>query len=706
MLELRGGLGRGGRVPKVVDEQGSHHAQAQLLVHDLQGFEDVHAAVCRREARVAGHRARGRARRDVAARGVTVCACDHGTPMLQALGEDVVRALVGHDCIHELDAVAREGLVPLQHADALPDLHPHWRRLVRFNGSSRGLLGDDMRIGGGAEEGEGGVLPLLAQALHDAITCHGDLHVQGTVQVRIVADRQPLARGHGGDPSGDFRGLGHQVATADLGERVVVALGQQPLPISAFRHREDDLARPILGLFQNAHQSLRSRDRDDVGTEAEQKVQWPHGRSCAQEHKVHVRQIQPFVLFPLQSLQRVDHVLLHRTILSPLIQLLAQVHASDLGVPLRLELVIWRAEHWRAIGQRQLTLAGCVFDPTHLCRVEGVRAQLLHGNLHRHLLVPIADELEGLLGGLETGASHGDAASLGLQALAHVLQQVLVVGEPPLLLLQDLRSRLFASRALRRCRCQHLLVRGHGRPIALLRLRPDNARQNDLRLVSFLEAALAVPKHVADHAWAARHVQEQSNQAQAVPQRIRKLPISSHADEGLEDLACDAAGVQHHEHGVAEVEDGIRHAAQQAAEVEQVANHLRDAPREGDEHKRPMALALGHPIQVAPHDEDSAADLERHDPDGAGHQADERVQNLQAHRRLGSHQHHADLAVDLSICRAAEQHLPRAQHAEEPPEHARPIVQQQVSLHDARKYPCPMSRRKINVSGNKGDTKS
>mmetsp|Transcript_57692 Transcript_57692/g.146457 ORF Transcript_57692/g.146457 Transcript_57692/m.146457 type:complete len:315 (-) Transcript_57692:958-1902(-) len=314
--------------------------------------------------------------------------------MLQALGQDVIRPLIWHDRIHEMQIADGPGLVLLQNTRCLPKLHPERSLFMRGHGSLSCSPGHHVRVRGRAQEGDGRVLALRAEPLHDAVAGHSDLHVEGPIQVGVIADRQALAWRHRAHPSRDLRGLRQQVATADLGKRVEVLLCHHTLPIHALLNWEDELPRALLSLVQDASERPGPRHGHDSGTEAEQERQWSHRGGGSEQHEVHVGQIQPIPLLHLQCLQRISNVGLQGAVLDPLVQLLAQLGATDLVLALLLKLVVRLPQHRRTVAEGQFGLAVHALLAFQLCNVEDVLAEFLHGVLHRHLRMTLAEEPE------------------------------------------------------------------------------------------------------------------------------------------------------------------------------------------------------------------------------------------------------------------------------------------------------------------------
>mmetsp|Transcript_112162 Transcript_112162/g.282329 ORF Transcript_112162/g.282329 Transcript_112162/m.282329 type:complete len:217 (-) Transcript_112162:92-742(-) len=143
-------LCRRSRVADVMDQQGTHDTKAQLLVGNLHGPENVHAAQSSRDSGIALDRASGRGRAHVATHDVPIRARHHGAPMVQAFREDVVLALLDRDRVHEVQAACSDGLVRLQHAHGLEELHPPRCTYIVLSYGSRNALRHDVRIGGRA----------------------------------------------------------------------------------------------------------------------------------------------------------------------------------------------------------------------------------------------------------------------------------------------------------------------------------------------------------------------------------------------------------------------------------------------------------------------------------------------------------------------------------------------------------------------------
>mmetsp|Transcript_109782 Transcript_109782/g.321439 ORF Transcript_109782/g.321439 Transcript_109782/m.321439 type:complete len:627 (+) Transcript_109782:602-2482(+) len=620
-------------ITQVVDQESCHEGHAELLIDHLQRPEDVHATISRCEGGVARDGGGRSGRRNIAADRVAIGPGNHGAPVLQALRKDVVGALVGHDGVHVgQSARPLRHAARLEHSQGLPEPHPERGALLRRGGRLCGLLGNQGDICGSAEEGQSSVAPRPAELVDDAVAGHCNLHMQRAIQVGVVADGHLLAGGYGRDPGCNLGCLCQQVTSARSSQAIPVTCCCQAAPVDALFDREDELSRAILHLFEELLQCLWPGNCDNRRTTAQQEWQWPHGRSSTQQHKVHVAQVQPLLLVLLEELQRISRVSLDAAVLCPGVHLLSQLQPVQPGLALGLEAVVGLAGGRAAVEERQLRLLRHLAAPAQLRGLEALRGPgLAHRGLHGDLGLGAPAEGEGLLRGVEPGARHGEAGLGALEALAHVLHEVPPVAEAPAPLPRDPRGGLLAARPRARGGGKDAAVRGRGGAVPLLRRGPDHALRLALPRLALLEAALSVDPHVHDHARAAGEVEQEDDRAEAVPKGARRPPMRTHADQRLEELACDAGGIQHKEEGVTQVEQHVRHRAEQRAEVEEVADHLCDAPREDDQHQRPMLLAFWHKVQVTPDDEDPAHDLHCNCEHWAWDKAQRGMRYLQEH---------------------------------------------------------------------------
>mmetsp|Transcript_25434 Transcript_25434/g.46177 ORF Transcript_25434/g.46177 Transcript_25434/m.46177 type:complete len:237 (-) Transcript_25434:147-857(-) len=222
-----------------------------------------------------------------------------------------------------------------------------------------------------------------------------------------------------------------------------------------------------------------------------------------------------------------------------------------------------------------------------------------------------------------------------------------IILKPPLLLRQDLLRSNLPVWARSCSRCNDGLVGARGRALALLVFWPNKSFFfYRLRFsCSLLQASLAVSPHVANHARAARNVKDEHQHAQAIPKRIRGVPVSSHSNHRLYEFSSDAGGIEKHEERVAKPKYWERNLSQEREEVKGVSHSFGNAPRDDHKEKRPVTLTLGNPVKMSPQDEYAAAHLKDDSEDWAGHKAQDGMEHLQAHCSL----HHGQSGTDLGV---------------------------------------------------------
>mmetsp|Transcript_35600 Transcript_35600/g.60155 ORF Transcript_35600/g.60155 Transcript_35600/m.60155 type:complete len:326 (-) Transcript_35600:593-1570(-) len=213
---LGGSVGRRVWVAHVMHQQGTHHRVGRLRVHHFHGLEEVHSPVGGRKLSVVHHRRRGGGGGDVRGDGVAAGPLHHGAPVLEALGENVVRPLIHHNSVHQMAHLA--ALVGHRHGlDGVGWEQPRGRRCLLpqrgVGGVADGCLVRSLRVhgvavGGGAQEGQTQVGALLAQLADDRVARQGKLHVECAVEVSVVPHGHSLLGAHRAHPR---RNLGRVV---------------------------------------------------------------------------------------------------------------------------------------------------------------------------------------------------------------------------------------------------------------------------------------------------------------------------------------------------------------------------------------------------------------------------------------------------------------------------------------------------------------
>mmetsp|Transcript_11006 Transcript_11006/g.19415 ORF Transcript_11006/g.19415 Transcript_11006/m.19415 type:complete len:370 (-) Transcript_11006:585-1694(-) len=214
-----------GLVGDIGDEHSCHKRVGGVLHEDLVRLEVRHARISPAEGLIAHHRERRSGRGNVRGHCVVVVVRDNRTPVLQALRQRVVGALRNTQTVDELHLAAvrggdrRQGVLDqagAQGQQVKQDLNglTNVETIVLQRGIVR-LIRNEVDVRRSAQEGNRGVRAGLAHLTDDRVGRERKLHVQVTVQVGVVADRQALLGGHDLQPRSNFsRLLGEVAATA------------------------------------------------------------------------------------------------------------------------------------------------------------------------------------------------------------------------------------------------------------------------------------------------------------------------------------------------------------------------------------------------------------------------------------------------------------------------------------------------------------
>jgi hypothetical protein len=205
--------GRAAADGQVVDKQRRHERPGGGGLEDLHA-EPAGSRVRRRQHAVPGHRPGAGGRGDVHRDGRATVPGDRGAPSLQALGQDVVGALLGDQAVADTrigpGRVGGAEQPPAGQRPQRPAAELGGRGPFRVGASRLGdrLGGHGEHVGGRGQEREREIVPPGRQAHGQRVDRAGDPDVGRAVGVDVVAERQRAAGarqpvGHGGDVAGD-----------------------------------------------------------------------------------------------------------------------------------------------------------------------------------------------------------------------------------------------------------------------------------------------------------------------------------------------------------------------------------------------------------------------------------------------------------------------------------------------------------------------
>mmetsp|Transcript_11072 Transcript_11072/g.18089 ORF Transcript_11072/g.18089 Transcript_11072/m.18089 type:complete len:278 (-) Transcript_11072:260-1093(-) len=198
----------------------------------------------------------------------------------------------------------------------------------------RGVV-DYVDVSGRAKKRHAGLGPLLAEVLDNSISSQGQLDVQVSVQISVVANSERLSGSHCEQEVQDLCGLLGEVTSNVLQQLLLRAA----LTLLLLQRKEDLSGRSLGGVHQALPHSLRALapHAGDVnahhgGAVLQQLVERAHGRPGADEHEVLATQVQ---LAFRNGADGGGRVAFDGTIAPPLVQLclelLARQHASLVG---------------------------------------------------------------------------------------------------------------------------------------------------------------------------------------------------------------------------------------------------------------------------------------------------------------------------------------------------------------------------------------
>ena len=346
--------------------------------------------------------------------------------MLEALCEDVVRALVGHNRVDHvvLGSLDSAGEV-LRHLELPPCEAEHQleqplpqRALVVLRLCLLHCAGGhNVRIGRGAQVGDGGLLlSVLHQFLDNSVHRNRHLHEERTVQVCVRSTDKLLIRVQTQQPRPDLGGLRQKVAPCDLRDLVVT------LSCHVLGDGEDEGTRGGAGLCDEVLPDAVTVEveRNDVGTHGHQKREGTHGRRRAEEDEVLVGEVRPLrVLRDLEEGGAGGQ--LDDALADPLLDELGEVFAG------KVLSVVWD-------GVRRGACAGAldgggleagVSEACHGLREGRLLAVAHEGHLVVQVALAVLGNLEGVLVGLHSELDLvDDVLDIGVAPALRVLDPV------------------------------------------------------------------------------------------------------------------------------------------------------------------------------------------------------------------------------------------------------------------------------------------
>mmetsp|Transcript_39803 Transcript_39803/g.89275 ORF Transcript_39803/g.89275 Transcript_39803/m.89275 type:complete len:245 (+) Transcript_39803:777-1511(+) len=201
VLQDCAGLSCAERVPEVVHKQGQHDSVRSFTLEDLHWLEVVHAFVSQCKGLVGDNGRGGRRWCDVGGHDTAFLPCQNSPPVLQALGQAVVRALLfdqsvdhGEGTVLCLDLVGSETHLREGQELAQQGL-PCWGFAQALSRCIAGTGSTDMRVCGGAEVGDRRWrLQGLHKICNDGIHGHADPNEEGAVSIAVRTQNDLLGR--------------------------------------------------------------------------------------------------------------------------------------------------------------------------------------------------------------------------------------------------------------------------------------------------------------------------------------------------------------------------------------------------------------------------------------------------------------------------------------------------------------------------------